>query len=71
MGPLLRFKVYLWPHNDDVVPAHMSDIAARLFSLGASEFGGSTGWKPLHGDDAADVAGEVKQLITGSPELKC
>jgi len=63
LKPLLPFKVYLWPDNDDIGFDHMERLGKRLRDLGAREVF-RIKWKeaPPKGD-AADFEGDVDLLL--------
>ncbi len=60
---LLRFKIYLWPDNDDQGREHMEKIGKRLAEMGAGEIR-VIDWKeaPPKGD-GADFEGEIEGLL--------
>ena len=60
---LLRFKVYLWPDNDDIGRVHMRAIATSLLRLGHRDVWWME-WKgaPAKGD-AADFDGDLQELF--------
>jgi putative DNA primase/helicase len=63
LKPLKRFKVYLWPDNDDHGRDHMERIGKRLIDLDAREVF-KIKWKeaPPRGD-AAEYKGDVDLLL--------
>lgn len=63
LKPLLRFKVYLWPDNDEIGCGHMQRIGRRLVELRHADVW-QVEWPdaPEHGD-AADFTGDLPALI--------
>ena len=63
LAPLLRFRLVLWPDNDDIGRAHMARHAAALKRLGARDIL-TIDWKdaPAKGD-AADFEGSNEALL--------
>jgi hypothetical protein len=63
LRPLLPFRIYLWPDNDDAGRKHMGEIGWRLLAMGAADVR-LIQWQdaPEHGD-AADFTGDVDALL--------
>lgn len=70
LKPLLRFKVYLWPDNDDSGRVHMRAVAASLLRLSHHHVWWME-WKgaPAKGD-AADYKGDVSELFKTAVEYQ-
>jgi hypothetical protein len=64
---LERFKVALWPDNDDAGRSHMANVAEQLFELGVHPRLVTWTEAPAKGD-AADVASaeEIRALVTAA-----